>query len=50
MLGTQDAESGKELIVNCMCVVKKHANDTLNSLDVFGGERGAVQFHMGEMG
>ncbi len=48
MLGTQGAESGKELVVDCTWVVKESADDALNSLDAFCGERRAVGFIMGE--
>jgi hypothetical protein len=46
----QGAESGKELVVDCGCIVEESANDALNSLDTFCGEKRAVGFHMGEMG
>jgi hypothetical protein len=49
-LGTQGAESGKELVVNCMCIVEESTNHALNSLDTFCGERRAVGFIMGELG
>ncbi len=51
-MGTQGAEGGKELVVNCMCVVEESANDALNSFDTFCGERRAVAvgFLMGELG
>jgi hypothetical protein len=49
-LGTQGAESGKELVVNCTCIVEESADDALNSLDAFCGERRAVGFHMDELG
>ncbi len=48
--GTQGAESGKKLVVNCTCVIEENANDALNSLDAFCGERRAVGFYMGELG
>ncbi len=47
LLGTQGAESGKELVVNCTCVVEESADDA--SLDTFCGERRAVGFNMGEL-
>ncbi len=50
MLGTQGAESGKELVVDCTCVVEESADDALISLDAFCGERRAVEFHMGGLG
>ncbi len=50
LLGTQGAESGKELVVNCTCVVEKSADDALNSLDAFCGERRAAGINMGELG
>jgi hypothetical protein len=49
-LGTQGAESGKELVVYCTCVVEESANDALNSLDAFCRERRAAGFLMGELG
>ncbi len=42
LLGTQGAESGKEIVVDCMCVEEESANDALKSLDAFCGERRAV--------
>ncbi len=47
LLGPQGAEGGKELVVNCMCIVEESANDALNSLDTFCGERRAVGMDMG---
>jgi hypothetical protein len=47
LLGTQGTEGGKELIVNCMCIVEESANDALNSFDTFCGERWAVGINMG---
>ncbi len=49
LLKTQSAEGGKELVVNCTCVVEESANDALNSLDLdaFYGERRAVGIDMG---
>jgi hypothetical protein len=47
LLGTQGAEGGKELVVNCTCVVEERANGALNSLDTFCGERRAVGINMG---
>jgi hypothetical protein len=47
LLGTQGAESGKELVVNCTCIVEESTNDALNSLDSFCGERRAVGIDMG---
>jgi hypothetical protein len=49
-LETQGAESGKELVVNCTCIVEESADDALNSLDTFCGERRAVGFLLGELG
>ncbi len=46
-LGTQGAEGGKELVVNCMCVVEESTNEALNSFDTFCGERRAVGIDMG---
>jgi hypothetical protein len=46
LLGTQGTEGGKELVVNCTCVVEESANDALNSLDTFCGERRAVGINM----
>jgi hypothetical protein len=37
LLGTQGTEGGKELVVNCTCVVEESANDALNSVDAFSG-------------
>jgi hypothetical protein len=50
LLGTQCAKSSKELVVDCTCVVEESANDALNSLDAFCGDRRAVGFHTGELG
>ncbi len=50
MLGTQGAESGKELVVDCTCIVEESTDDALNSLDAFCGERRPVGFLMGELG
>ncbi len=47
LLGTKGAEGGKELVVNCTCKVEERANDALNSLDAFCGERRAVGIDMG---
>ncbi len=47
LLGTQSAEGGKELVVNCTCIVEESANDALNSLDTFYGERRAAGINMG---
>ncbi len=49
-MGTQSAESGKELVVNCACIVEESNNDGLNSLDAFCGERRTVGLYMGELG
>jgi hypothetical protein len=49
LLGTQGAESGKELVVNCTCIVEESVNDALNSCDAFYEERRAVGFYMGEL-
>jgi hypothetical protein len=46
LLGTQGAEGGKELVVNCTCIVEESANDALDSLDIFCGERRAVRIDM----
>ncbi len=46
---TQGAESGNELVVNCACIVEESADDALNSLDAFCGERRAVGFYMSEL-
>jgi hypothetical protein len=50
LLRTQGAESGKELVVNCTCVVEESANDALNYLDAFCGERTDLGSIMGELG
>ncbi len=50
LLGAQCAESGKELVVNCACIVEEGANDALDSLDACLGERRTVGFVMGELG
>jgi hypothetical protein len=50
LLGTQGAESGKEVVVDCTCIVEESADDALNSLDTFCGERRVVGFNMGELG
>ncbi len=42
LLGTQGTEGGKELVVNCRCIVEESTNDALNSFDTFCGERRAV--------
>ncbi len=47
LLGAQGTEGGKELVINCMCVVEESANYALNSLDTFCGERRAVGIDMG---
>jgi hypothetical protein len=47
LLGSQGTEDGKELVVNCTCIVEESANDALNSLDTFCGERRAVVIDMG---
>jgi hypothetical protein len=49
-LGDQDTESGKELVVNCMCTVEESADDPMDSFDAFCGDWRAVGFIMGEMG
>jgi hypothetical protein len=50
LLGTQGAESGKEFVVNCTCLVKESADDALNSLNAFCGERRAIWFNTGALG
>ncbi len=45
-MGTQDTESGKELVVDCTCVVDKSTNDALKSLDTFCGERRAGRINL----
>ncbi len=47
LLGTQGAEGGKELVVDCACVVEESTNNALNSLDTFCGDRRAVGIDMG---
>ncbi len=48
LLRTQDAEGGKEFVVDSTCVVEERANDALNSFDAFFcGERRAVGIDMG---
>jgi hypothetical protein len=47
LLVTQGTEDGKELVVNCTCVVEKSTNKALNSFDTFCGERRAVGIDMG---
>jgi hypothetical protein len=47
LLGTQGAAGGKELDVNCTCVVEESTNDARNSFDTFCGERRAVGINMG---
>ncbi len=47
LLGTQGTEGGNEFVVSCTCVVEESANDALNSLDTFCGERRAVGIDMG---
>ncbi len=47
LLVTQGAEGGKELVVNCTCIVEESASDALNSLDAFCGERRVVGIDMG---
>ncbi len=32
LLGTQGTEGGKELVVDCTCIVEESTNDALNSL------------------
>ncbi len=46
-MGTQGNEGGKELVVNCTCVVEENTHDALNSLDTFCEERRAVWIDMG---
>jgi hypothetical protein len=46
LLRTQGTEGGKELVVNCTCIVEESANDALNSFDTFCGERRAVGINM----
>jgi hypothetical protein len=48
-LETQGAKSGKELVVDCACILEESTNDALNPPDTFCGERRAVGFHMGEL-
>jgi hypothetical protein len=50
LLGTQGSESGKELVVDCVCIVEESADDALNSLDTFCGKRRALGSLMGELG
>ncbi len=47
LLGTQGTKGGKELVVNCTCIVEESADDALNSFDTFCGERRAVGIDMG---
>jgi hypothetical protein len=47
LLGTQGTEGGKELVVNCTCIVEESTNDTLNCFDTFCGERRAEGINMG---
>jgi hypothetical protein len=47
LLGAQGAEGGKEFVVNSVWVVEEDANDALNSVDTFCGERRAVGIDMG---
>ncbi len=49
MLGTQGTKSGKELPVDCTCVVEESTNDALDSFDAFCGEWRAVGFVMSEL-
>ncbi len=42
LIGTQGAEGGKEFVVDSACVVEESANDALNSVDTFCGDRRAV--------
>jgi hypothetical protein len=46
LLGSLGAEGGKELVVNCTCIVEESANDALNSFDTFCGERRAAGIDM----
>ncbi len=46
LLGTQGAEGGKELVVNCTYVVEESTRDALNSFDTFCGQRRAVGIDM----
>jgi hypothetical protein len=50
LLETQGAKSGKELVVDSMCIVEESANDALDYLDAFCGERRVVGFIMSELG
>ncbi len=50
LLGAQGAESGKELVVNSLCIVEKGADDALNSFDAFIGEWRTVGFLVGNLG
>ncbi len=47
LLGTEGTEGGKEFVFICMCVEEESANDALNSVDTFCGERRAVGIDMG---
>ncbi len=47
LLGAQDAEGGKEFVVNSTCVVEESANDALIFFDTFCGVRRAVGIGMG---
>ncbi len=49
LLEAQGAESGKELVVDSSCVVEKGANDALDSVDAFVGERRTVGFVVGDL-
>jgi hypothetical protein len=49
-LGIQPTESGKELVVDCTCIVEESANDALDFFDTFCGEWRALGFVIGELG
>jgi hypothetical protein len=50
LLGAQCAESSKELLVNCACIVEEGTDDALDSLDACFGEWRTVGFIVGELG
>ncbi len=50
LLGAQDAESGKKLVVDSSCVVEKGTDDALDSFDTLIGERRTVGFIVGDLG
>ena len=49
-MGAQGAESGKKFVVHSSCVVKKGADDALDSFDTFVGEQRTVGFVAGNLG